>query len=146
MSKTFTLSLVLITVFLVLFASMPAFLGTGDDYTPRHAVREGISAVAHIRAAVSRHVSEHKNWPTNLEDLHLDDELTASQFVENISYSRGRITVEYVKGSTIVFEEIHNKTIVFSGKIIEGSYKLEWKCTEGTMDQEFRPSLCKKEN
>ena len=109
-----------------------------NSYATRSKIENGLGLAFDTRNQLTDIILKTGFWPNQNIDANLPKNIS-NEIIESIIISENaRFTV------TVRAQAIHREqaqTLIFSPKSLKE--KLIWNCTEGTLENEFRPDICK---
>lgn len=127
------LMIVVAIVGILAAVALPAY----QDYTRRARVVEGLSLAAGVKTAVSEYRASQNNWPSSTDDLGITNVISGG-VVKSVSVEAGGV-IKVVYNEKVGFDQ----TLILRPELVSGSGNIVWRCTEGTLPSEVRPSECR---
>lgn len=119
---------------LVWFAGMPYY----RSYQKHQAILDGLNLAFETRNKIASFIQDSNFWPNQ----NLDAGLPAPDAISNNIVHSIRITGNGAFTVTLKAEVLGSpQTLIFKPRTLKG--KLVWNCTGGTLQQEYRPKLCR---
>ena len=126
-------ALLVIVVVVGGYLAMPFY----QQYAKQASIKNGLQLAFDTRNQISQFIQETNFWPNQNIDANLPKVITNEVIAGITITGNGGFTVilhEHVLGK-------ENQTLVFKPKMLKG--KLVWNCTEGTLENTYRPDICK---
>jgi type IV pilus assembly protein PilA len=119
--------------------AIPAY----SDYTIRAKVSEGLNLASAAKSAVSEYRISQGTWPADNASAGLSGTIT-SKYVRSVIVDTpggsGRITVTF---TNTLDTDVGAKTMRFVGTMGTGNATVDWACSEGDLDDKYRPANCR---
>jgi len=130
----FGLIVVMITTYLL---ALPAY----NTYANKNRVLDGLQLASDTRDKITSFILKTNFWPNQNIDVNLEKNIN-NEIIESIVVGENAVMTVTLRAEPLNTDS--SKTIVFKPSLLQG--KLVWNCTKGTLDDEFRPSMCKRSN
>ena len=130
----------IISIIGILIVSIPVF---ADPYfAGRVQVVRGYGLSNNPRKCVEDYYRKNNTFPTTNKECGIGSpqEITDGYYVESITIKNGKVIEIFSK--TKATSDIAGKTIIFEPEIGKNN-EINWKCSAGTVPNEYRPTICK---
>ena len=126
------LSAVIIIAYLV---ALPFY----NSYAAKSRIQNGLGLAFDTRNTISGFILDTNFWPNQNIDANLPKNIS-NEIIESIVIGENSIFTVTLRAE--VLNSDTGQTIIFKPKFLKD--KLVWNCTQGTLENEFRPDICRK--
>jgi len=134
-----------ISIILILTTSIiiayPFALPFYNTYSGKYKVANGLELAFDTRNKITSFILETNFWPNQNIDANLPKQIS-NEVIESIVVGENAVTTVTLRAEAVNADS--NKTIIFKPTLL--NERLVWNCTKGTLDNEFRPGICKSNN
>jgi hypothetical protein len=109
-----------------------------NNYSGNSRIANGLELAFDTRNKITAFILETNFWPNQNIDANLDKNIS-NEIIESIVVSENAVMTVTLRAQPLNADS--NKTIIFKPSLLQG--KLVWNCTNGSLDNEFRPDVCK---
>jgi len=111
-----------------------------NSYATKSRIENGLGLAFDTRNTITAFILETNFWPNQNIDANLPKNISNDVIESIVLGENGMFTVtlraEALKSETA-------QTLIFKPGQLKN--KLRWNCTQGTLDNEFRPDICRKQ-
>ena len=108
-------------------------------YAAKSRIQNGLGLAFDTRNTISGIILETNFWPNQNIDANLEKNIS-NEIIESIVIGENSMFTVTVRAEALNTET--SQTIIFKPKSLND--KLVWNCTQGTLENEFRPDICRK--
>ncbi|MDH5735357.1 MAG: pilin [Gammaproteobacteria bacterium] len=109
-----------------------------NTYASRSKIENGLGLAFDTRNTITAFILKTSFWPNQNIDANLPQNIS-NEIIESIVIGEHAMFVVTVRAQALNKEQ--PQTLIFIPKLLKD--KLVWNCTQGTLDNEFRPDICK---
>lgn len=135
MRKYAAILLSLIAVIIIAYlVALPFY----NMYATKSKIENGLGLAFDTRNKISQFILKTNFWPNQNIDADLPKNIS-NEIVESIVIGNNSVFTVTLRAQALNSDT--NKTLIFKPNMLKG--KLVWNCTQGSLENEFRPDICK---